>query len=304
MRKMRILPALLALALVVAGCKGPSVPMPQSASRVDLEREVVLSGTASDGENRWSFRITTYTVTGEHCARDGSERVLTRHSYQTAAMEVFAADGEGAVAPAALRAAEEFNGYFQQALREEVAWFDEMAVTADEDYTASGRLPDSIWSAASFAFSDRATLDFWSNGRLVCVTTNRCSDTGGNHANVWRTVVTFDLRTGKIVTAADLTDEPELLRGAVERELLRQVAQIRETAENGKESPEYYEDYPEVLAEWMDRSLLFDETGMTVIFGVYDLADYSAGEQTFRIPYADLAPYLNEYGRSVLELPD
>ena len=301
MKKMRILPALLALVLVIAGCKGPSVPVPQSASRMDLEQEVVLSGTASDGENRWGFRIVTYTVSGEHCAQDGSERVLTRHSYQTAAMEVFAAEGGSGIAPAATHAAEEFNTYFDQILREDVAWFDEMAEMADEDYSMSGRLPDSVWNAKGFAYSDQAALDFWSNGRLVCVTTTRSSYTGGAHPNTWRTAVTFDLRTGRIVTPADLTDDVAQMQVAVEKELLRQAKEKQRTAEDL--SQVYYDDYLETLHAWMDRSVQFNDEGMTVIFGVYDIASYAAGEQTFLITYEDLAPYLNEYGRSVLELP-
>lgn len=306
MKKLRILPVLMTLALVIAGCKGPSVPMPESASHVDLEREVVLSGTMSDGESRWKYRITTYTVSGEHCAQDGTERVLTRHSYQTPTMEVFRAEDGGGVSPAALYAAEEFNAYFRQVLQEDVAWFDEMAVAADEDYSMSRRLPDSVWNDEAFAYSDQATLDFWSNGRLVCVTTSRYTDTGGAHPNAWRSAVTFDLHTGRTVTAADLTDDPEVLRSAVERELLRQ-AQERQTGEDNEAAdtvPAYYEDYPETLGEWMDRALIFDDRGMTVVFSVYDIAPYSDGEQTFLIPYGDLAPYLNQYGRSVLELPD
>ena len=54
----------------------------------------------------------------------------------------------------------------------------------------------------------------------------------------------------------------------------------------------------------MDRSVIFDDEGMTVIFGVYDIAAYSAGEQSFLISYTYLAPYLSDFGRSVLELPE
>ena len=121
-------------ALALTGCKGPSVPVPGSASHVDLERDTVLSGTVSDGESRWNYRITTYTVTGEHSADDGTRRVLSRHSYQTPTMEVTRAKGEERLSPAATQAAEKFNAYFQHVLEEEVAWFNEMAAAADEDY--------------------------------------------------------------------------------------------------------------------------------------------------------------------------
>jgi len=305
MSKIRILPALLVLALVITGCKGPSVPVPGSASRVDLEREVVLSGTVSDGESRWNYRITTYTVTGEHCADDGSGRVLTRHSYQTPVMEVMRAEGETRVSPAAMQAAESFNAYFQRVLEEEVAWFEEMAADADADYDAVGHQKTSMWSNEAFCYSDEAGLKFWSNGRLVCVTTTRSSFTGGVHPITWRTGVTFDLRTGGAVTVADLTDDMTQLQFAVEQELLRQ-AEERQYPESAlperSKPPVYYDDYPETLHEWMDRPVIFDDRGMTVIFGVYDIASYADGEQNFLIPYKLLAPYLNEFGASVLEV--
>ena len=302
MKKLRILAVLLVLAVAITGCKGPSMPVPGNANHLGLEQETVLSGTVSDGENRWDYRITTYTVTGEHCADDGSRRVLTRHSYQTPAMEVMSADGGKSVSSAAAHAADAFNAYFQQVLQDEVAWFDEMAVAADEDYRTVGKEHASMWGNEEFCYSDDATLDFWSNGRLVCVITTRSSYTGGAHPNTWRSGVTFDLRTGRIVTPADLADDLTGMQSAVDRELMRQAEERQRAAED--ESLVYYEDYPETLEAWMDRSVIFDDEGMTVIFGVYDIAAYSAGEQSFLIPYTYLAPYLSDFGRSVLELPE
>lgn len=306
MKKLRILPVLLALVMAITGCKGPSVPVPGSASHVDLAWEMVLSGTTTDGDSRWDYRIHTYTVTGEHCANDGTGRVLTRHSYQTATMEVLKAAGEKDVSPAAAQAAEEFNAYFQQVLEDEVAWFDEMAAAADEDYGMVGQYPTGMWNNERFHYSDQATLDFWSNGRLVCITTTRYNYTGGVHPNTWRTGVTFDLRTGKVVTVADLTDDVTQLQSAVEQELLRQAESRRyaDSPTDGDALSVYYDDYPETLRDWMERSVVFDDGGMTVIFGVYDIAPYSEGEQTFLISYEYLAPYLNDFGRAVLELPE
>ena len=41
---------------------------------------------------------------------------------------------------------------------------------------------------------------------------------------------------------------------------------------------------------------------MTIVFNTYDIAPYSAGEQTFFIPYDLVKPYLNDYGLHLLEL--
>jgi phosphoglycolate phosphatase-like HAD superfamily hydrolase len=42
--------------------------------------------------------------------------------------------------------------------------------------------------------------------------------------------------------------------------------------------------------------------GVTIVFNTYDIAPYSAGEQTFFIPYDLVKPYLNDYGLHLLEL--
>ncbi|MBE6990840.1 MAG: DUF3298 domain-containing protein [Ruminococcaceae bacterium] len=295
MKKLRILPILLALAAVVmTGCKAPAVSMPDSADHVDLDttQDLVLSGTITAGEDAWDYEITTYTVTGEHCASDESSHVLTRHSYQLPLMTVYPAEGKAS--DSAAQAADAFNDYFAQELENEVAWFDEMAATADEDYAAVGHQGDSVWQDEMFCYSDEATLEFWSNGRALCVNTTRYSYTGGPHPIVWTSCVTFDLRTGKPVVVSDLTADMTKLQAAIEQELLRQAGEAGEDA--------YYEDYAETLSAWTERSVVFDDDGMTVIFGVYDIAPYAAGEQSFLIPYDLLRPYLNDYGRMLLGL--
>ena len=304
MKKSRILPALLVLMLLITGCKAPSVAVPESVNHVGLDRKPALSGTVSDGEGKWAYRITTYTVTGEHCAADDARHVLTRHSYQTPSMEVLRAEGEKDVPVAAVRAVKRFNEYFQEVLADEVAWFDEMAAAADEDYRAVGHQSTSLWQNSDFHYSDESELAFWSNEHLVCITTTRYSYSGGAHPSTWRSGEIFDLRTGRGVTVADLTDDIQALRSAVEQELLRQAKQrLQDSMELPNAEPlSYYDDYPETLAAWLERSVTLDDRGMTVIFSVYDIAPYAAGEQAFSMSYEFIAPYLNDYGRQMLEL--
>ncbi|MBQ6116684.1 MAG: DUF3298 domain-containing protein [Oscillospiraceae bacterium] len=303
MKKRWILPLLAALLTLTAGCSAPKVPVPNSADHVDLspEEDVVLSGTVLREETAWDYRITTYTVTGEHCASNDPRRVLTRHSYQLPSMEVLPAAEEKAVPPEAEEAAREFNAYFEQVLREETAWFDEMALSADEDYRTVGHQADSLWQDREFHYSDEAVLDFWGNEHVVSVTTTRKSYAGGAHPTVWRSCATFDVSTGKQVLLAEMARDVSTLQETVTRELLRQAAE-RQRATAAEERLIYYEDYQETLQAWMERAVCFDDQGMTVIFGVYDLAPYAAGEQVFRIPYELLAPCLNAYGKTVLEL--
>lgn len=202
---------------------------------------------------------------------------------------------------AASAAADAFNGCFEEKLQDEVAWFEEMADVAEEDYAAWRGEKDSPWLQENYCFSDETTLAFWTRGNLVCVTTTNSSYTGGAHPIAWRSAVSFDLRTGHAVTPADLAKNTDQLQKTVEKELLRQAAEryaAPDQSEKGKVN--YFADYAETLKDWMERSVAFDETGMRVIFGVYDIAPYAAGEQVFTIPYRLLRPCLNSYGRALL----
>ena len=58
---------------------------------------------------------------------------------------------------------------------------------------------------------------------------------------------------------------------------------------------------PHVL-DWIERSVFYSAKGVTIVFNTYDIAPYSAGEQTFFIPYDLVKPYLNDYGLHLLEL--
>ena len=58
---------------------------------------------------------------------------------------------------------------------------------------------------------------------------------------------------------------------------------------------------PHVL-DWIERSVFYNADGVTIVFNTYDIAPYSAGEQTFFIPYDLVKPYLNDYGLHLLEL--
>ena len=289
MKKLRVLPILLALGLLATACGG----IPGEADHVALEEEILIQGAVHAGEATWNYAITTYSVSGDYCADDG--RVLSHHSYQMPRMQVTDAKKDSG---AARQAADAFNSYFAELQESEKAWFREIGAIAAEDYAAAGHLADSRWQDGAFFYRDETTLELWANAQLLCVTTNRYSYTGGAHPAVWRTCDTFDLRTGKAISVAELAEDTTLLHDAVERELLAQAqARLADTSD----APAYYEDYEKTLGDWMDRALAFDGAGMTVIFGVYDLAPYAAGEQSFLIPYEYLAPYLNALGKTLLE---
>lgn len=142
------------------------------------------------------------------------------------------------------------------------------------------------------------TPSFWSNGRLACVEMQGYSFTGGVHGYTTRAAAAFDLSDGRSVAVSDLSRDWSGLQQAVTRELLRQAGEL--VRENGEGM--LFDDYETTIADWSSRTILFGEGGMTVVFGVYDIAPYVAGEQMFAISYDLIAPYLNDYGKALIGL--
>lgn len=146
-------------------------------------------------------------------------------------------------------------------------------------------------------------LDFqvYQTDRLVSVTENCYSYTGGAHPNTVLMAWNFDLETGEFFAPEQLAEDSEAFSQAVQAEIVRQ---IRERAgENGLTAEEaFWSDYEEIAAGWSSYAVSFDEAGMTVGFSPYELAAYAAGSQIFHLPYDLLSPCLSEYGRAVLGL--
>lgn len=75
---------------------------------------------------------------------------------------------------------------------------------------------------------------------------------------------------------------------------------LRQIQDSGDTS--YFSDYDKTVLDWIERSVFYNAKGVTIVFNTYDIAPYSAGEQTFFIPYDLVKPYLNDYGLHLLEL--
>ncbi len=272
---------------------------------MDLQTgEVALTGTVETEAGQWNYEISIYTITGEHCAQADPDRVLVRHSYQLPSMSVSGFQGkrQGEVRELAEQVANGFNIWYYQRLQQAGSWFDEMSVTAEEDYTASAGKSNS-WQG-DFIYSDTTEQTFWTNGRLLCVTSTECSFSGGAHAITLKSSAGFDLKNGGQVTLTDLTDDPEQMKRTVREELVRQAQERRapEDDEYAEGKVAFFDDWEETLDDWMERTVVFSDDGMQVIFGVYDIAAFVYGDQVFTIPYQMIAPCLNSYGKTLLDL--
>ena len=256
-----------------------------------------LNGEAETGGKVWDYQLTTKTVEKAHWdSRD--HRVVASCTYEVPRMKIVGgldhAD-KNEVNPAHA-IVKNFNDYFDSWLASRQGNFKEIAAMAQEDY--DDQRDSDVWSEKEYAYTDQVTAAFWGNRRLVCITLSTASFTGGVHEITGQESYTFDLRTGKMVSINDMVMDYNGLRDAVTEEILQQAA-LRQD----EEQVNFFSDYEKVIPEWMTRNVFFGPLGLTVAFDVYDIAPYASGEQMFSIPYEMVIPYLNEYGREVLELP-
>ena len=243
----------------------------------------------------FSVEMETY----EETVRDEDGAALAECSYELPVLTARLADGSvlETVATAgqerALAVAETFNGRFAQ-------WKTNprtLAESAREDRAfrnESGLEP--------VAYTDNLSCTVYQTERLVSVSGNYSTYTGGAHPNSILMSWNFDLDAGEFF-------EPEILdEGGDFREYvhLALVKQARETAAAAGMTPKdfYWEDYEDTLAEWSSYAVSFDETGMTVGFSPYELAAYAAGPQVFHLAYETLLPHLGQHGRALLGLED
>lgn len=280
MKKSCIIYAILVLCLLITGCASTGLGMPQ--------------------QEAWSYQLSTRQERGEQRAEDG--RVVASYDYEVPEMTVLHQDGTPydlqRDSGEAVDAAKAFNDCFAKWLTERQKWFADLAQSAMKDYALRGEAQESLWNEADFVYVDEVTAAFWQNDRMACVTLHQYSYTGGAHGYGMRNAKTFDMSTGTEIHISDLTADQAGLQTVVEQEILRQAQNV--IAQHGEAT--LFEDYTEVAAGWLEREVFFGDDGMSVVFAAYDMGPYASGEQAFTIPYEMVAPYLNDYGRELLEL--
>ena len=217
--------------------------------------------------------------------------VLTARRADGTAIETAETEAEAR----ALAAAETFNAQFAAWTLDEE--FQELADLAREE--RAWRQESGIdWGPAFFT---EMTSETYQTDRLVSVTGDYYSYTGGAHPNTVLMAWNFDLETGAFFVPEQLAGDGEAFSKAVSEEIVRQIGET--AAEYDLTAAEmFWENYEEIATGWSSYAVSFDETGMTVGFSPYDLAAYAAGPQVFHLSYDLLAPHLSDYGRAVLGL--
>lgn len=241
-----------------------------------------------------SVEVETY----EDTVRDDDGAVLAECAYELPVMRAVLEDGaplEEAASPEqerALAAAEAFNARFVQ-------WKENprnLAETAKEDRDLRNEE-----SLPFYPYDDYLNCTVYQTERLVSVSGIYSTWTGGAHPNTILLSWNFDLEAGEFFEP-EILDEGGALQAYVQRELCIKAEQT--VMEMGGVEPDgwYWTNYEDTLAEWSSYAVSFDGEGMTVGFSPYELANYAAGPQIFRLSYDDLSPHLGEHGRTLLGL--
>ena len=286
-----LLPALLALTLTA--CSVPSVTQIQNAP---------LPPTAMLESAEEPIQYTVELQTWEQSSRAEDGTPLVSCTYTLPVLAASRGDGT-AVDEAqteqeerALAVTEAFNREFQAWTTGET--FDELTQEAQADLDWR-RTEDVPWTTGYVLDLE---CQVYQTEELISVSgTHYNFLDGAAHPNIWRMSWNFDLTDGAFF-APDFLAEGSELQTAVTEEIIRQA---NEPLEDGTVPAGFcWEDYRDIAANWSTAAVSFDAAGMTVIFSPYELAAYGFGEQTFRVSYDFLRPYLSDHGLELLGLAE
>ena len=167
---------------------------------------------------------------------------------------------------------------------------DEYAVSGKENYLAAAK-EDLAWQTENgnasgfYSYSLMRQMNVRYNARyLLSITYDDTSYLGGAHGYTGRYGHTFDIRTGRELTLADLADNYDaFLSAAVDQ--LKDISCGAEYAAYGLN--EGYED--QLAGLFRDGNWYFSDEGLVLMANPYELASYAAGLIEFTLPYAWLA---------------
>lgn len=292
--------AIIALLLVIStltACAGKAPGQSQSSEeRAPLQENVVMSEAAPENLN---YQVDVVVYEDSATAEDGTELATCRFEYPV--MTVCWPDGtpleeaQTSVEEQALTAAATFNDQFGPDTVEQE--FRDMTTMAQEDLDFR-RESGMEWTTG---YAMELQCSVYQTEKMVSVSADYYSYTGGAHPNTVLLSWNFDLTTGQFFTAELLATDGQAFSEAVQNELASQSRMV--AAENGIPSEEFFwSNYEEILTAWSSYAVSFDETGMTVAFSPYELAAYAAGAQIYHLSYEELMPYLSPHGMELLGL--
>lgn len=175
----------------------------------------------------------------------------------------------------ALRNTEVFNAKMQEVLDESVAFGDEIAQEHVDSET---------FYAIGLPLADEKILSLTKTGDIISVMVDGYFYGGGAHPYGYAQSYTFDLSLGQFIDPTQIAEDPEAFRIQTAALLVEKAEGLGEDYVGG-----FFPDYAETISHWNERAVLFNESGMTVIFSVYDLGPYAMGPVELQLTYEELS---------------
>ena len=292
----RAIIALLTLVMLTACSSQAPDSVPTEELTPSIQESTVLSEAAP---RTLTFQVETEVYEDTALTEDGTELVTCRFEYPV--LSACWRDGtpletaQTAEEEQALAAVAAFNG---QLGPDTVGMeYQEMASMAREDLDF--RLESGMeWPSP---YTMEMDCEVYQTERIISVSGNYYSYTGGAHPNTVLLAWNFDLTTGQFFTPEILAADGQAFSTAVKEELVRRSRLV--AAENDLEPEKFFwANYEEILSAWTSYAVSFDSSGMTVAFSPYELAAYAAGTQIYHLDYEQLLPYLSPHGVELLGL--
>lgn len=276
MNRLKLLSLL--LVLVLCAC---AVTQPGDENEGNLEQNIQTEPENNDiAEPLYGFEDVTQA---RQFVDESSGRVYASYNYRMPMMRLNVPDGlSEKELTTAQRNAEVFNAQMQLLMDEAVAFGEEMAQELEGGYFSM----NSEMSAA-----DEKVMSVWQTGQILTVFVNGYFYSGGVHPYVYTDSYTFDLTVGQFIDPAQIGDDPEAFRVQAAALLVVKAESLGEEYTSG-----YWDDYAEIISNWNDTTVLFDDTGMTVIFSAYELGPYAMGPVELQLTYEELADVIGQGG--------
>lgn len=133
------------------------------------------------------------------------------------------------------------------------------------------------------------------NGRVLGITTQEFYFDHGMHGTAIFKEHNLDVKTGKVLSLNEITYDNQSFQMFAKQYILKL---INTTSHKQLFTGSPGGNYTDIISEYdLSTNWRFDESGISFIFNAYEIGPFSSGPFTFTIPYLDVAPYLNEYGK-------
>ncbi len=285
---------LLALALTVslAGCAAkPAAP---SAAPGTAGSNAVPEKLPEAPKLTWHYELTTKKTEGE--AKNDEGVVLATNSYELPVLIAVCDDkASGRQPPAEVqKILDAFNDEIADYQQTVLTAATDIAVGAQEQYSETSEEYRQYFVSY---YEDTEVIGSRIAGDLAEVCMMECGYWGGAHGAEYIRNLHFDLTEGKFVELNDLTDASARLRAEIAEDI------IEEIYDRGEEDW-YFDDFAQSIRESETYNVSFEEDGLIVIFGEYEIAPYASGMPEFSIPYEKISRFLNASGQRLLALSE